>query len=154
MMHIAYSPYFHKIYKYPPISEKFMNLLPACVQFTLFGLIYVFCFPNYFGHGAFARTGRPSLSLYMFLFLSLFLYRLHVSACLALTLYMFCICLSFSVAVCMYAYVSGTSFGWGHEGIFPLNLWGKIYYVSVFIVTQTSVVKMLNYDLRTLFPKW
>jgi len=35
MMHIAYSPNFHKIYKFPPISAKF----------TFFGLIYVFRLP-------------------------------------------------------------------------------------------------------------
>ena len=41
MMYIAYSPYFRKIYKYPPISAKFINL----VQFTFFGLIYIVSFP-------------------------------------------------------------------------------------------------------------
>src|SRR6218665_473642 len=108
MMHIAYSPYFHKIYKYPPISAKCINLLPACVQFTLFGLIYVFCFPNYFGHGAFARTGRPSVSLYMFLFLSLFL-----CFCLSRFNSVYVLCLSKFLCRCLYVCLCLRDVIWG-----------------------------------------
>src|SRR6218665_91003 len=40
MMLIELSPYFHKIYKCPPISAKFMNFHPIFVQLTFFCLIY------------------------------------------------------------------------------------------------------------------
>src|SRR6218665_516729 len=42
LMHIAYSPYFHKIYKCPPpISVKFMNS-PYFRKMYVFCLTYVF----------------------------------------------------------------------------------------------------------------
>ena len=55
VMHIAYSPYLHKMYKFPtPISEKLLNPSyflkiykspPIFVQFTFCPLISVVCFP-------------------------------------------------------------------------------------------------------------
>src|SRR6218665_843375 len=60
MMHIAYSPYFHKSYKFPPTSA---NFTPNVIQFTFFCVIYVFCFHSYFDHDAF--TGRPWLNTYL-----------------------------------------------------------------------------------------
>src|SRR6218665_1641390 len=43
IMHIAYFPYFSNIYKFPPISVKFMNLFSIFVQFSFFNnLIDVF----------------------------------------------------------------------------------------------------------------
>jgi len=38
MMHIVYSPCYHKIYNFPPISTKFINFLPIFIQFTYFWL--------------------------------------------------------------------------------------------------------------------
>jgi len=70
MMHVAYSPYFHKIYKFPPIFTKFINFLPILIQFTFFCLIYVFfCFPLFWPWciyaSYFTRTGRLWLALFI-----------------------------------------------------------------------------------------
>ena len=45
MMHIAYSPYFHKIYKFLHISAKFMNPSSISTKFKFFCITYIFCFP-------------------------------------------------------------------------------------------------------------
>src|SRR6218665_3066713 len=52
MMHIAYSPHFHKIYKFLLYFHKIYTFPPISTKFTFLGLIYVFCFP-YFDHDAF-----------------------------------------------------------------------------------------------------
>ena len=61
IMHIAYSPYFREIYKFPLFLQICFNPL-SCFQFTVFGLIYVFCFPLYWpwciNASCNARTGR------------------------------------------------------------------------------------------------
>src|SRR6218665_2205571 len=51
MRHIEFSPYFHKIYKFPHISAKFIHFPTISEKFKFFGLIYIFCSP-YFDHDA------------------------------------------------------------------------------------------------------
>src|SRR6218665_4062914 len=43
MIHIAYSCYFHKIYKFSPRFRIIYEFLPISAKFTFFCLIYVFC---------------------------------------------------------------------------------------------------------------
>ena len=45
VMHIAYSPYLDNFYKFPSISARFINVPSIFVQFWVFSVIYVFCFP-------------------------------------------------------------------------------------------------------------
>jgi len=54
MMHVAYSPYFHKIYKFPYISVKFINFFLFSYN-LLFCFIHVFFAPPYFDHDAFTH---------------------------------------------------------------------------------------------------
>src|SRR6218665_361823 len=55
MMHII--SYFHKIYKFSPISEKcYISTISA--KFGFFGLIYVFLLPPIYKL-CFRRTGQP-----------------------------------------------------------------------------------------------
>ena len=44
-MHIAYSPSYRKIYKFHFCFRKIYKYSPVFIQFTLFCLILVFCFP-------------------------------------------------------------------------------------------------------------
>jgi len=48
IMHIAYSSYFHKICKIPPITAKFINFPMIFIQFTFFA-------SPYFDHDAFTH---------------------------------------------------------------------------------------------------
>jgi len=62
MMHIAYSPYFHKIYKFsPPYSRKIYKFPTYFRSIYFFGLIYVF-------------VASPSLTM-MHLFIMFYTYR-------------------------------------------------------------------------------
>jgi|SRR6218665_1920571 len=60
MMPTAYSTYFHKIYKFPSISVKFINFPPFSFNLGFFPSFTFFSLP-YFDHDASCctRTGRP-----------------------------------------------------------------------------------------------
>src|SRR6218665_2280928 len=54
MMHIAYSPYFHKVYKFRTYFCKTYTLGPFFPQNLGFLLnLRFFCYPRYFEHDAF-----------------------------------------------------------------------------------------------------
>ena len=63
MMHTAYSTLFAKIYKFLPISKKFIHSPSVSAKFTFFCLIYFFASPLFWPWciyaSCFTRTGRP-----------------------------------------------------------------------------------------------